>query len=366
MKRHLPLTIHKKRAIEKRKRVAVRHHTNIRVRNIALQSQMGFPISLKVKRPHYITLKAPKEICLYSETRRKKLVSFIKNLRNVTLTNNIRVKIDFSETNVCGASGMLLLFSEVYRICEISELTKIVSGININDETVRQVFKHTGFGPMLQIKDDISITDDNVRHWKCVTGEGTDSSIVGHLSEQFTTQIGEDVSSELFGAYVDAIDNVAGHAYIEPRCKNDKFKDKRWWMFAEIKDGKFITATCDLGIGIPRSLPAEGFREELLEYFSRFGIKRNDSTMIQAAFELNRTKTKNKKHGKGLKRMRKIVDIINDGHISIYSNSGLYTYSVSSNKAKKEQLITTKNIMGTIVEWNIPIASLESSINVIN
>jgi anti-anti-sigma regulatory factor len=355
MKRTAPFSVHKKRAIYKRFRVKHRRDEEIKSFNRAISGSRSYKrISVKKKR---IIISAPKELCLYKRINHQKLIIFIKQLRKIVLLKKLDLKIDFSKTTFCGASGVLLLVAELDRIYSITKNNRCVTGCNIKDETVRQVFKQIGLGKKLRIKDDIEITSDDVKHWKYITGEGTEGSIAGELIEQFSHQVGDTISEEIYGAYIDAIDNVAGHAYVEKRCINDKFSEQRWWVFAEIKNGRFITAACDLGMGIPRSLPAQGMWEFALEQIDKAKLKKKDAHIIKAAFELTRTSTGEKKHGKGLQKMRNIVRIIGEGHISIYSNSGLYKYSILADGTIHEELHTTKNIMGTIVEWNVRIDS---------
>ena len=200
---------HNRRAILKRIETANRYKDKIRAHNIAFNSGRK-TTSPQVRQQ----IEAPEKICLYTRGRHAKLITFIKKLRNATLKNNTKVKIDFSQTTLCGASGMLLLLAEIDRILRICDTEKMLIGCNVKDLTVRQVFKQTGFGKMLHIKDNIEITNDDVKHWCYITGEGTEGSIVGELADRLAPQIGEEISSEMFGAYVDAIDNVAGHAYV--------------------------------------------------------------------------------------------------------------------------------------------------------
>lgn len=352
MKKEKLHTPHNARAIQKRIKVSRRYFLVIKARNRALSSN----------KPHsslgaVITLEAPEHICLYKKKNHNKLITFIRQLRKITIKNQTRVAIDFQNTIDCGASGMLLLLSEVDRIKSITQQPRILSAIKVKNDTIRQVLKQTGLGEMLNYHDNINVTLDDVKHWKFVTGVGTEGSIVGELTEQLIPSIGQEISSELYGAFVDAIDNVASHAYTEKRHAKDKFKEKRWWLFAQVIDGRFITAACDLGMGISRSLPSEGFLEDVMDILDKLNLKNSDASYIKAAFELTRTKTKDPKHGKGLKRMRKIVDIIKGSHISIYSNSGLYTYTHGTKGNKTEKLYSTKDIMGTIIEWDVPVNS---------
>ena len=126
-------------------------------------------------------------------------------------------------------------------------------------------------------------------------------------------------------------------------------------MFSQPKDGRLSVVFCDLGVGIPKTLPItkpDSWRRIL----SLFPGKPEDGNIIKEAVEESRSRTGESHRGKGLSQL---VDFIHNqgkmdaSFVTIFSNFG------AVQKSADEEGYTIKNyqdsILGTLIQWNMPI-----------
>jgi len=113
---------------------------------------------------------------------------------------------------------------------------------------------------------------------------------------------------------------------------------------------------CDLGVGIPRTLPKLYPMEMVRAVLSLLpGVKPNDGDMIRAGMELGRSATKERHRGKGLNDLRKFIDFAKAGELYVFSNRGRYRYAAGSVESVENY---DKSIGGTLLKWTVPMASV--------
>jgi hypothetical protein len=121
---------------------------------------------------------------------------------------------------------------------------------------------------------------------------------------------------------------------------------------------KELTITfCDLGVGIPQTLPSLYPIERIREYLSILpGVKPPDASMIQAAVELGRSATGQTHRGKGLSRdLRRFIQFANAGEMFIFSNRGMYKYSGKHGEQTRD---FRRSIHGTLIKWRVPMSKV--------
>ena len=134
-------------------------------------------------------------------------------------------------------------------------------------------------------------------------------------------------------------------------------------MFAQEKNGRLSVVICDLGIGIPNSLPKTheaGLVRRTLEAFSRAAKLKGyrDVDFIRAALEIGKSRTQQPGRGYGVAQLRAVIESIEEGSLRIFSNRGCYTYSKKlGNDIEKHDEYRT-SIHGTLIEWSVPLAKL--------
>lgn len=309
----------------------------------------------KLLSPEIFSLAKPDEFHL--------VVDFIEQLR-YAVKQGKRVYIDFSNTKKLYPCGTLLIVAELQRIIENSKNSQIKSNYP-KDSVVEQMFQHIGLLHMLGKEPRKEVTASTVIPWSFYHGATPgELNNLDTLKVQYSDPLGEELSHRLLSGISEAITNCYHHAYLENRGDGlDIDATKGWWLFAMHKDGLINVAMCDLGIGIPRSLPQTELHQidEFKEALSRIGLRQSkDKYYIKAAIDYGISRTKQGHRGKGLSDIINVVKKSNRGGIKIYSNRGLYIYNSTEKRGKYFEL--AKNIMGTLIQWTFPISQLEQEL----
>ncbi len=316
-----------------------------------------------------ICLRAPKFFHLGDPKTRGRLIDFLRLLRNAIYKYRKPVKIDFKATERMYSCGTLLLVAELDRLLRIVPKADISCRLPKNN-IVHQVLQQVGLLRLLRNSARLQEGDfdPSVKHWRFATGSCVDASQISNdIWDSMEGVMTPALNSSIYTGITEAMTNSVNHAYVEARQDGvaQKATDRRWWMFSQELDGYLHVVMCDLGIGIPRSLPRTkdanpGWEETLSKFLSLFAKPKREAAMIKAALEIGKTRTNLPHRGKGL---RQIVDAIkvagNDAEVKIYSNCG--AYSMKPHVKLDGHLIQYKDsIMGTLIQWRVPVAKQES------
>lgn len=143
-------------------------------------------------------------------------------------------------------------------------------------------------------------------------------------------------------AITEAMLNVTQHAYSDGTAAY-------WWMTAAIIDKELNIAFCDRGMGIPNTLPKQGWYEELKSRFP----SNDDADMIAAAMEYTRTSHPgNQGRGLGTKDIQNLVLLQKKGHLTIISGKGHYRLMGETNKIETNAI--SEDVQGTVIQWTVP------------
>lgn len=118
-------------------------------------------------------------------------------------------------------------------------------------------------------------------------------------------------------------------------------------------DDSLYLAIYDQGVGIPETIHKTEWLWGIIKKSSKLMqrvSKSRDADLIELSMELGQSQTKQKKHGKGSKSIRALVEETPDGQLWIFSNKGLLKESSKSNRTLIEH---HDSIGGTLVQWNI-------------
>jgi hypothetical protein len=182
--------------------------------------------------------------------------------------------------------------------------------------------------------------------------------LMAELASQEGLQEGDDLlrRSRVYDGLGEAIQNVEDHAY-PPDAGFPVVR--RWWMTGAVEPSKkrFNIIAYDQGVTIPIRLPRstrfDDFRAAFLKLVgSEFdpNVTENDGEAIAQAVELGRSSTGKEWHGKGLPRMREIVDYCRGGSLRILSRCGEYVYQRDGKSTYRSFQVP---LDGTLVEWNL-------------
>lgn len=335
-----------------------------RKRRLARKNTDSSPLLRKGRRKRIESIeiiKAPEEIGLHNPGLHYNLTTFLRRLRNaVSARKHNSIVIDFKETKTFGAAGTILLLAEIDRLSSISFAPKLSCYYPVN-ETAEKVMQQVGLIKLLNRAERKTITesDKSVYHWHYITGQDVNAVGLGPMFIDLRNKLPTQATRDIFDGVSEAMVNSVQHAYAEPRndvlCKIGHTDQKKWWFFGEVLDGHLHVVFCDLGIGIPRSLPRNWheycFDAMLLRKSSRF-----DLAIIKKAMMLGRTRTEQSHRGLGLHK-----DIIGaakklKGQLLIYSNKAVVglNYTDQAN-SKKVQDRFKRSILGTVICWTIPV-----------
>lgn len=297
-----------------------------------------------IQLPSIITLSEPPKKSTLPNFRNI-LINKVKQLHASIFENTI-VLLDFSSTKKIYADGMIYLFAEIKNLINIKSIKfrcKKSRNSKVNHALYQiGLFKifNEKFFPQTSYKD--------VVHWKSCAG----TKIIGPVFEEVIPQnslIGKKADEiNLYGVCNEATLNVLHHAYIAQRKLSEvDYQNEAWWMFSQVKDGISSVAICDLGLGIPATLPIK--RKSLYDLLCSFS--NGDADLIKGAIETPSSRTALDHRGNGLPRIAKLAQETPGASLTIFSNKG--TVQIDSNNITGFN--SPSEIPGTIILWKFPV-----------
>lgn len=232
---------------------------------------------------------------------------------------------------------------------------KLPDGEGSEQEIVRQVLDQLDLLRRLD-HPPISTTsdkfDETVRHWNYATGTRVDDK-PGNVLEKYEGRITPALMTKMQIGLTEAVLNSVHHAYRAGRNDGcDCYNERRWWMFTREADGMLQVLVCDLGIGIPRSLPIRWDRSVIKNLRAVFSSDGHDVAAIKTALVLGESSTGRKERGKGLPQIWNATQATADGTVGIMSGKG---YVMSKSTTGQESGTFGTALLGTLVSWRVPV-----------
>lgn len=262
--------------------------------------------------------------------------------------------VDFSLTETIFPSGGLLVYAELDRISRLVKdrrrlRCKPAPLGSLADQVLKQVGMYTSLDHPL---DNVPTSDQSVVHWRNATGlkaQGQDGWSVIESSEG---ELSEALKGSLYKGITEALTNAVHHAYQAKRKDGTNIQgDKRWWMFSQQREGYLTIVFCDLGIGIPNSLPLKK-NPNLNAILAKFKRDKSDVQSIRVASELGKTRTLADNRGLGLSEILDAARNAEQGGCVIYSNRGQYGFAPDGRVIENQY---SNSIYGTLIEWRVPL-----------
>lgn len=273
------------------------------------------------------------------------------------------VCLDFSATRMLYPEGMLLVWAELTRALEAFPNVE-VSCVPARNKKVSHVLQHLGIYATCNYTAPFEPEGDDVLPWQKVRGKRVDVQEAGKIIED-DRNFSEDEASFLYEAVSEAVTNVSQHAVLGLRKDGLNLDPCReWWMLHKRDQGRLFIAVCDLGIGIPASLPIVHTMERVREVLARMfpGRRPTDGRMIKAALRIGRTRTGETYRGLGFSDILEIIDNISGSALNIFSNRGRLSYHSSATSRRPSIKIRTfkNSVLGTILVWSFPLRDATS------
>jgi hypothetical protein len=300
----------------------------------------------------YLRIRAPKAFGLHESEMRGNLLRFFAQLRDTTLKGGNGATVDFSQTVTIYPTGGLMLVAELDRIKKLTSRPnllrcKAAASGSLADQVLTQIgaydlLDHSSTGPA---------SDQSVVHWRSATGLKAEGEEAGSMLANCDGELAPALRTSLYRGITEAMTNAVQHAYLAVRGDGaNRQGEKRWWLFSQQKDGELHIVFCDLGIGIPESLPI--VNSTIRQILSSFGRERADVEAIKLATKLGKTSTAEPNRGKGLPEILDAARKSEQGACVIYSNKGQFGFAPGGSTVENQ---FSNSIFGTLIEWRVPI-----------
>lgn len=319
----------------------------------------------------------PENLNIYNKFSRKDLLRKIEEMR-CFMGKGTDIIISFEKVKApVQPTAMLLLLAERDRLLQLYPHRKIYckkqSGKSESSMIINQLLQKF----KLITKFNTAKEHELVESWEFVKGSKAEYKATSHkpLIHMITSFFkdstlyppieeennhGRPFHKSLYNGLSEAATNVANHAYIAPRFKNECTPDEgenSWWMFKSMDDNYMSVVICDRGVGIPKSLKIYAeTKDPLWSILKEKIFSSKDSDNIKLAIQEGKTRTKLAERGKGLVQIVDIVRKTPGSNMTIYSNSGVYQLTVKNDGELNIKLTDYSiSINGTIIHWNLPI-----------
>lgn len=289
------------------------------------------------------------------------LADVLRKIRRSVLRYKKSVTLHFEGIKKIKPSALLLVTAEIHR-CRMIRGKRNVTGTYPTDPNIERILEDSGVFNL------IGVNARNKRKPKVFPMEYIDfisetSKVEGQVSRFRESILGKDINmsphvrSRFYRALTEAMLNVHHHAYPVENIKTNPGRG-RWWLTGHVnkKTKDLVVMFCDLGVGIPKTLPRLYTMELIRNVLSILpGINPDDGDMIKAAMQLGRTRTNQTNRGKGLNDIRSFIEQANSGSLEIYSSKGFYQYKPNNDEVVKN---FSSNIGGTLIVWTVPLATV--------
>jgi len=326
-----------------------------------------WPAAKGRRRPEFAVIMLPTEISLRQSAYRRLTIRACRVVRETFISDGRDVLLDFSRTKAIKSEGMLLLYAEVDRAIRMGRTEQIMrcklpTGQSDEAQIVRQVLEQIGLLHRLGATTKPPAAGDNdyhesVRHWRYATGTRVDEK-PGDVLEKHEGRVAPGLMQGMQVGLTEALINSLHHAY--KTARNDgcsPFNERRWWMFTHERAGMLNVLVCDLGIGIPRSLPLTWDRDLLKKLTSLFSGAPKHVAAIKMALVLGESSTGDEHRGKGLPQIWNATAASSAGGVGILGGKA-YVGLQSETGAIYENQFST-DIMGTVIFWTVPVESTD-------
>ncbi len=214
-------------------------------------------------------------------------------------------------------------------------------------EVLRQIgfYKFCGRLPL----ESIQVKYEDVVHWCVASGYSVNNEICAPAIEKYEGQLAEPLINGLFRGLNEAMTNTKHHAYSGTRADGLNYIPSQWnwWMFSQAKDNTLSVVFCDLGIGIPKTLPIK--KPNLYRRILTLGKAGKDSEFIKIAIKDKLTRTYLPERGKGLGDIVLAITKDYSGAVKIISNHGVYL----KNQNGTMTYDLKESILGTLICWQV-------------
>ncbi|MFG0864589.1 hypothetical protein [Pseudomonas sp. FYR_7] len=323
-------------------------------------------------------IQVPAKLDLYSKQNFDVLCKFISNLREMAKYNE-RIILCFRHTHRITAAAALRMLAEVEHLQTSYENLSFGCSIPPKrrgkyknaDKVIEAILQQIGFFKLIGQPERAPTKQTDIARWKQLSGNLADGSLAGNLLNSLPSSISKQSKAQLYKGAIEAMANSVDHAYPEGDCEHP---ENRWWMLVGTSSDKITLIVCDLGVGIPVTLPQKHPDSLLKSIFKICGILGNaDADLIHASTFIKRSRTNQTHRGKGGADIRSITEHFPSALLSIRSNRGCYVVAgaeregampdgyrqIPDTDGREWSASYNGSIRGTLIEWTVSLKELE-------
>lgn len=284
-------------------------------------------------------------------------IIFLAKLRQEVLKGRVKnILIDLTSLEEISPAAAVVLLAELTRCIYYAGKIKKISGNYPKTDRAAQVLVDIGFFRAFGAKTPkFTLANHGRVYIKTVFGNRSDGRYTSGLLKQFEEVCGLHplASKRLYGALIECMDNVKGHAYPEfPGTRPDLSGE--WWLcgFADPVRRQIAIVFYDLGEGIPTTIKRK--RSIRIRSYLNF----TDSRILKRAVEVGLSSKDSHRRGTGLPSLRQFVDFAPNGFLRVMSGRGDIKYTRTSKKITSRDLKTP--LQGSLIVWTIQESQLEN------
>jgi hypothetical protein len=241
------------------------------------------------------------------------------------------------------------------------------------DRAIEAVLQQIGFFKLIGQPERAPTNRADISMWRQESGILADGTLAGRLLNCLPSSVSKRSKAQLYKGAIEAMANSADHAY--PIAEDASISiDNRWWMLVGLNQSSLTLIVCDLGVGIPVTLPKKHPDTMLQSIFRTFGIVGNgDAELIHASTFIKRSRTNQTHRGKGGADIRSITEHFPSALLSIRSNRGCYVVAgpeyqgrvrpdyrtIDGTDDREWSASYDGSIRGTMIEWTVSLKELE-------
>jgi hypothetical protein len=295
------------------------------------------------------------------------VVFFIRSVEREVLVLSRPVTLNFRETEAFSAEATVLLFAEVDRIVSLSSLAKPLTIIDPRRRRPREVLKQIGMHEITGDRCDVVPAREDVVYWKATKGvdqSGQQLSVIEVVAERVHREYENSLElGVVWRGVSEAVANTVDHAYKQPRSGGGApCSSAKWWMFTQVREGRFSAAVCDLGCGYKATINETIPERVISALAATFVGASQDAQAIHTAMEYGRSGTREANRGRGSRDAMSVLEQHREGKLMIISNGGWMLYSfLDGAEVERRSGSLAKSIRGTIVWWTLPLRARPES-----
>ena len=334
------------------------HELKRACRKYAGETEIRLPHSVG-GRIEYVDRVPPEAMCL--ETNFDETSGFLQELRTCANGTKKPIRLRLENCRKMSPSAMLLFLAEIHR-ARLHRGVKAITGTYPRDQALLRRMCHMGFFTLLGVRSPIEASRTfPMEYIRFRSGTKLHETGARELRE---SMFGEKIvfhsmaRKRLQRAVTEAMLNAVNHAY--PPDKRQRDMQGRWWLCGHYHrpTRKLSVIFCDLGVGIPATLPKRYAWEKIRYALSVLPhVRPNDGQMILAGMTIGRTRTHQEGRGKGLNDLRRFIEDTSAGEMIIYSRQGSYKYNSEGEEVSSN---LSNRVAGTLIHWMVPIHKITS------